>query len=207
MVNAGSGGFGPVRQGQGAVTTLTADDAEAIRAQVPGIRYLSPTLNTRTQIVAETSNWNTQVQGASESCRRSARGRCSSAASSPRRTCERARRWPCSARSTRDQLFGAGADPVGATVRINNQPFRVVGVLTSKGRQRWARTRTTRSIVPFTTVQQKLLGVQHISGITHLGRRRRAARRDVAADTALLRARHDLPTARTTTSWCARRRR
>ncbi len=65
-INAGSGGFGPVRQGQGAVTTLTADDASAIRSTVPGIRYLSPGINTRTQIVAETSNWNTQIQGTSE---------------------------------------------------------------------------------------------------------------------------------------------
>src|SRR5215216_2392877 len=46
MVNAGSGGFGPVRQGQGAVTTLTVQDARAIRAEVPGIRYLSPGANT-----------------------------------------------------------------------------------------------------------------------------------------------------------------
>jgi putative ABC transport system permease protein len=66
MVNAGSGGFGPVRQGQGAVTTLSADYAEAIREQVAGVRYLTPTLNTRTQIVAEGANCNTQVQGANE---------------------------------------------------------------------------------------------------------------------------------------------
>jgi len=63
MVSAGSGGFGPVRQGQGAVTTLTADDAEAIRREVPGIRYLSPGLNMRTQVVAAAGNWNTQIQG------------------------------------------------------------------------------------------------------------------------------------------------
>src|SRR5438552_11033978 len=65
MVTAGSGGFGPVRQGQGAVTTLTADDATAIKQEIPGIRYISPGLNTRTQIVASAGNWNTQVQGAS----------------------------------------------------------------------------------------------------------------------------------------------
>jgi putative ABC transport system permease protein len=70
MVTAGSGGFGPVRQGQGAVTTLTADDAEAIRREVPGIRYLSPGLNTRTQVVAATSNWNTQIQGGGPGTRR-----------------------------------------------------------------------------------------------------------------------------------------
>src|SRR5689334_5085113 len=66
MVNAGAGVFGPVRQGQGAVTTLTPDDAEAIVREVPGIRYMSPTVNTRTQLVAPGANWNTQVQGTSE---------------------------------------------------------------------------------------------------------------------------------------------
>src|SRR5918911_3058426 len=63
MVTAGSGGFGPVRQGQGAVTTLTADDAQAIKQEIPGIRYISPGLNTRTQIVAVDGNWKTQVLG------------------------------------------------------------------------------------------------------------------------------------------------
>src|SRR5258707_10856923 len=63
MVTAGSGGFGPVRQGQGAVTTLTAEDAEAILREVPGVRYISPGLNSRQQIVAATANWNTQIQG------------------------------------------------------------------------------------------------------------------------------------------------
>src|SRR5918992_4102068 len=44
MVSAGAG-FGPVRGGQGATTTLRAEDARAIREQVAGIRYMSPGLN------------------------------------------------------------------------------------------------------------------------------------------------------------------
>ena len=109
MVSAGSGGFGPVRQGQGAVTTLTAEDAAAIKEQIPGVRYLAPGINTRTQIVSESSNWATTVQGTAPdlaqirswprrrtgtrrfkapgpSWPRSDRGRHSSAASSPRMT-------------------------------------------------------------------------------------------------------------------------
>ena len=63
-ISAGSNAFGPVRQGSGATTTLTAADAAAIAQEVPGIRYISPGANARQQIVAESSNWNTQVQGA-----------------------------------------------------------------------------------------------------------------------------------------------
>jgi putative ABC transport system permease protein len=68
--------------------------------------------------------------------------------------------------STRDELFGPGADPVGATVRIKSQPFKVVGVLTSKGQGAMGQDQDDVVFVPFTTVQKKLLGVQHVSGIT-----------------------------------------
>jgi putative ABC transport system permease protein len=118
------------------------------------------------QIIAESSNWNTQVQGASE-------------------TLPAIRSWPTQfggfftasdvrtaakvavlGSSTRDQLFGPGADPVGATVRIKNQPFKVIGVLASKGQGAMGQDQDDLVIVPFTTVQKKLLGVQHVSGIT-----------------------------------------
>ena len=165
MVNAGSGAFGPVRQGQGAVTTLTAQDAEAIRKEVSGVRYVSPTANTRTQVVAASGNWNTQVQGTNEDL-------------------PSIRAWPVqlggffSAEDVaaaakvavlgsvvRDQLFGPGTDPTGDTIRINNQPFTIVGVLSSKGQAAMGPDQDDTVIVPYTTVQKRLLGITHVSGI------------------------------------------
>jgi putative ABC transport system permease protein len=165
-VGAGSGGFGPVRQGQGAVTTLTADDAAAIRREVSGIRYLSPGLNTRSQLVGQSSNWNTQVQGVSADL-------------------PAIRSWPMEAGSffteqdvtrvsrvlvlgavARDQLFGTGVDPTGAIVRIRNQPFRVIGVLSRKGQAAMGQDQDDAAFVPYTTVQKRLLGVQHVMSIT-----------------------------------------
>jgi putative ABC transport system permease protein len=67
---------------------------------------------------------------------------------------------------TRDQLFGAGADPVGQTVRIKNQPFRVIGVLTSKGQAALGPDQDDVVIAPYTAVQKRLMGVQHVTGIT-----------------------------------------
>ncbi|HTM02926.1 MAG TPA: ABC transporter permease [Vicinamibacterales bacterium] len=165
QVNAGSGRFGPVRQGQGAVTTLTDQDATAIAEDVSGIRYVSPTINTRSQIVAETGNWNTQVQGTNADL-------------------PAIRSWPVQTGSfftpqdvtvaakvvvlgstVRDQLFGEGVDPVGQTVRINNQPFRVLGVLTTKGQAAFGQDQDDAVFTPYTTVQKKMLGVQHVTGI------------------------------------------
>jgi putative ABC transport system permease protein len=66
----------------------------------------------------------------------------------------------------RDQLFGVGVDPVGASVRINNQPFRIVGVLTSKGQAAFGQDQDDVALIPYTTVQKRLLGVTHVSNIT-----------------------------------------
>ena len=154
-----------MRQGAGAVTTLTDDDAEAIR-QLDGVRWVSPGLNTRTQIIGETSNWNTQVQGVGEEL-------------------ADIRAWPVQfgrflsapeVRSgakvvvlgavVRDQLFGAGVDPVGASVRINNQPFRIVGVLTSKGQAAFGQDQDDVALIPIRRRVRRLLGVTHVSNIT-----------------------------------------
>ena len=62
MVSAGNFQQGGVRMGQGNASTLTPEDALAIR-DVPGVQYIAPGVNTRGQIVAGNLNWGTQVQG------------------------------------------------------------------------------------------------------------------------------------------------
>jgi putative ABC transport system permease protein len=166
MVSAGSGGFGPVRQGQGAVTTLVAADADAIKAQVPGIRYLSPGLNTRAQVITTTSNWNTQVQGTGASLADIRSWPLQYGAFFTDADVARAAKVAVLGSVARDQLFGPGTDPTGATIRIKNQPFTVIGALTSKGQAAMGQDQDDTIIVPYTTVQKRLLGVQHITAIT-----------------------------------------
>jgi putative ABC transport system permease protein len=166
MVTAGSGGFGPVRQGQGAVTTLTADDAEAIRREIPGVRYVSPGLNTRTQIVAATGNWNTQVQGAGPDLAAIRSWPTQFGSFFTEDDVTAARKVAVLGSVVRDQLFGVGSDPTGEIVRIKNQPFQVIGVLTSKGQAAMGQDQDDAVLVPFTTVQKRLMGVQHVTNIT-----------------------------------------
>jgi putative ABC transport system permease protein len=190
MVTAGSGGFGPVRQGQGAVTTLTADDAEAIRQEIPGIRYISPGLNTRTQVVAGAGNWNTQVQGAGADLAAIRSWPAQFGTFFTEEDVTAARKVAVLGSVVRDQLFDAGVDPTGEIVRIKNQPFQVIGVLTSKGQAAMGQDQDDTVIIPFTTVQKKLMGVQHVTNVTV------SAENGVALDglseqiAALLRTRH-----------------
>jgi putative ABC transport system permease protein len=166
IVTAGSGGFGPVRQGQGAVTTLTPADAEAIRSELSGIRYLSPGVNLRSQIVAERGNWNTQIQGAGDELVALRSWPLQSGSFFTAQDVARAARVAVLGSVVRDQLFGAGTDPSGAVIRIRNQPFRVLGVLTRKGQAAMGQDQDDAVIVPFTTVQKRLLGVTHLQNIT-----------------------------------------
>ena len=61
-INAGNFTQGGVRQGQGMSSSLTAEDATALRA-VPGVQYVSAGVNSRGQIIAGNQNWSSQVQG------------------------------------------------------------------------------------------------------------------------------------------------
>ncbi len=165
-VNAGAG-MGPVRGGQGATRTLTDGDSQAIRTQVPGIVHMSPGLNQRTQVIGAAGNWNTQVQGTSEELPAIRAWATQSGAYFTHDDVRRAAKVAVLGSVARDQLFGPGADPVGATIRIENQPFRVVGVMTSKGQSAMpGQDQDDTVLVPYTTVQKKLMGVQHLSSIT-----------------------------------------
>jgi putative ABC transport system permease protein len=190
IVTAGAGAFGPVRQGQGAVTTLTPADAEAMRGELPGIRYVSPGVSLRAQVVAERGNWNTQVQGAGDELAAVRAWRLEAGEFFTSQDVARAGRVAVLGSVVRDQLFGPGVDPTGAVVRIRNQPFRVLGVLTRKGQAAMGQDQDDAVIVPFTTVQKRLLGIAHVQNIT-VSAEPGVALEDLSARlTALLRERH-----------------
>jgi putative ABC transport system permease protein len=165
MVSAGNFQQGAVRQGQGNASTLTPDDAMAIR-DVQGVQYIAPGVTTRGQIVAGNMNWGTQVQGTDVDL-------------------PLIRSWPMKAGAffapvdvataskvavlgsvVAEQLFGAEVDPVGQVIRINNQPFNVVGVMSSKGQSGMGQDQDDVVYVPYTTVMKKLRGITYIQNVT-----------------------------------------
>ena len=165
-ITAGSNAFGPVRQGFGATTTLVPEDAQAIAREVSGIVYISPGANTRQQVVAETANWNTQIQGSGADLPAIRAWSMDTGAFFSGQDVARAEKVAVLGAVARDELFGAGTDPTGATVRIGSQPFRVIGVLTRKGQAAMGPDQDDTVIVPYTTVQKKLLGITNLQNIT-----------------------------------------
>ena len=62
LVNAGNFSQGGVRMGQGNSTTMTPEDATAIKA-IPGVQYAAAGANTRSQVIAGNQNWSNNVKG------------------------------------------------------------------------------------------------------------------------------------------------
>ena len=161
QVQAGNFTQGGVRQGQGNASTLTPDDANAIRS-VPGVQYVAAGVNTRGQLVASNQNWGTQVQGTDVDMPLIRSWPTQLGAFFSAQDVATASKVAVLGSVVRDQLFGPDVDPTGQVIRINNQPFTVSGVMASKGQSGMGQDQDDVVFVPYTTVMKKLRGITFI---------------------------------------------
>jgi putative ABC transport system permease protein len=192
LINVMSGNFsqGGVRMGQGQSNTLMPEDAEALRA-APGVQYVVAVATTRAQVVAGNQNWSTQVEGTDIEMPLIRSWATKYGAFFSPQDVSGAAKVAVLGTVVADTLFGPDIDPVGQMIRVRGQPFRVIGVMTSKGQSGTGEDQDDRIFVPYTTVIKKLQGQQHIQRIQVS-----AATPDVApvalAITDVLRTRHKL---------------
>ena len=165
MVSAGNFMQGGVRTGQGSASTLTPEDAVAIR-DIPGVQYIAPGVNTRGQVVAGNMNWGTQIQGTDVDLPLIRSWPTRQGAFFSPVDVATASKVAVLGSVVHEQLFGADVDPTGQVIRINNQPFTVVGVMSSKGQSGMGQDQDDVVYVPYTTVMKKLRGITYIQNIT-----------------------------------------
>ena len=164
-INAGNFSQGGVRQGQGMASSLTAEDATALR-QVPGIQYVSAGVNSRSQVIAGNQNWSTQIQGTDVDFQQIRSWPTKYGAFFTPQDVSSAAKVAVLGTVVADTLFGPDVDPTGEIIRVRNQPFKVIGVMISKGQGAFGQDQDDTIFAPYTTVQKKLQGIQHINNIT-----------------------------------------
>jgi putative ABC transport system permease protein len=159
FISAGAQNVGGVRSGTGdsGTNSLTVEDLEAIRREVPSVSMVSPTVNARSQLVAGNMNWNTSVQGVSEQYPEVRKWTVQSGSFFGEADVRTAGRVIVIGQTIADNLF-AGMDPVGQTLRVANLPFRIIGVMARKGQDQQGRDQDDIAFAPYTTVQKKILG-------------------------------------------------
>ncbi len=163
-VRPGTVSTGGVRMGMGGVTTMTAEDAEAVRRECPAVAAVTPMVQRGAQVVFGNMNWGTSVQGVGPEFTDIRQWPVETGAMFSDADVRGSAKVCVIGSKVREQLFG-DSDPVGSTIRIRDIPFRVVGVLSYKGGQGMGGDQDDVVIAPWTTVQNRLLGITHINAI------------------------------------------
>jgi putative ABC transport system permease protein len=159
FVSAGAQNVGGVRSGAGdsGTNTLTVEDLDAVKREVPSVSMVTPSVSSRSQLVAGNMNWNTSVQGVSEQYPEIRKWTVQSGSFFTDSDVRTAARVIVIGQTIAASLF-PGADAVGQTVRVSSLPFRVVGVMARKGQDQQGRDQDDVAFSPYTTVQKKILG-------------------------------------------------
>ena len=160
MIVPGATTANGVRSGWGMASTLTVADAAAIRKECTAVAELTYVKRQIVQVVYGNENWSTSAQGSTPSY-------------------QAVRDWPVRAgryydeqeeagarpvallgQTVVDHLFQPGEDPVGATIRVKDVPFEVIGVLAPKGQTSWGQDQDDLVLMPFSTAERRVLGTQ-----------------------------------------------
>ncbi|WP_303816799.1 ABC transporter permease [Selenomonas ruminantium] len=164
IVSPGSSNRGGVRGAAGSMQTLKYDDAKAIKDKIKNIDFVSPSVSSSYQIVYGNNNWKTSVQGVTPefmSIRSLTIGYGSFVSTDDM---NKRNRVAVIGTTVASNLF-AKDNPVGKNIRINNQPYKVIGLLESKGQSSVGQDQDDVIYIPLTTAQERMLGITYVQSI------------------------------------------
>jgi putative ABC transport system permease protein len=190
-VEAGSRNLKGVRTGTGGMQSLTPRDAVAIKETIPLIKSVSPNVDSRLQVIYGNNNWYTFYRGVSPEFLAIRRWKIERGACFTQQDVETSANVCVLGQSLVDELFG-DEDPVGKTIRIRDQPFRVLGALKAKGESMTGQDQDDFLIMPWTTAQHKIKGISWLDDILCSAVSPEAMGPAREQITALLRQRHHL---------------
>jgi putative ABC transport system permease protein len=189
FIAAGSGRPGGARVGYGGVKTLTIDDMNAILREIPLIKQAAPSVNSRRQVVYGNQNWSTSVTGTTPNFFDIRNWSIQAGSVFSDEEVDLAANVCVIGTTVARNLF-LDENPVGKTMRIGNLPFRVDGVLESKGQNVIGQDQDDAIYAPYTTVQRKISGITWVQFISASAVSQVASVAAVAPITSLLRERH-----------------
>lgn len=151
-----------VRPAAGSMETLTYKDYLAVK-NLPNIAYSSPMVRSSYVTVYGNKNWTTQVYGVTADYKDVASLDVSEGRYWTNQEFDGRERVAVIGQTIATNLFG-DEDPIGKKLRINNDPFTVIGVLEAKGYS--FQDQDDRILCPFTTVQERMMGITYINSIS-----------------------------------------
>ena len=158
LVYAGNFSRGGVSYGFGNMPTLTAEDLEAIRREIPGVRNVSPEVRSSRQVIAGSQNAYTSIYGVSPEYFPIRSWTLKDGDFFTENDVRRAAKVAVIGKTVSDELFNGGI-AVGQVVRVGNVPFTIVGELNSKGTSVGGSDYDDCLLVPYTSAMKRLFGM------------------------------------------------
>ena len=166
MIQPGADMRGGVRQDASAMETLKLQDYEDIVNETRYVSATSPSVNSSGQAIYGANNTPTTVYGISPDYMEIRRYEVEDGDMFSDQDVQTAAKVCVIGKTVVDNLFPGGENPVGRVIRFQKLPFRVVGVLKSKGYNSMGMDQDDLILAPYTTIQKKILAITHLQGIT-----------------------------------------
>ena len=157
IIRSASAKSGGVRMGMGTKPTLTMKDAAAIESKARGILALAPYSAESKQITYGNQNWSSSVAGTTMAYFMIRNYEIESGRGFIPEDTKNGTKVAILGQTVANELFG-DVDPIGKTIRIGNIPFKVIGLLKSKGSSGMGQDQDDIIFIPITTAQRKVFG-------------------------------------------------
>ena len=158
-------GMGGVRQDPSSMQTLKEDDYKRIKKEAKYVTYVSPEVTSSGQCINGNNNTSTTMYGESVEYLDIKQWEVTSGSVFTDEDIKKSAKVCVVGKTVVDELFGEGVDPVGRMVRFKSIPFRIVGVLKSKGYNSFGMDQDNLIIAPYTTVMKRLTAQTYLSSI------------------------------------------
>ena len=192
MIQPGADMRGGVRQEASAMETLKLEDLECITNETRYISAVSASVNSSGQAIYGANNAPTTVYGISPDYLEIRRYKVQDGEMFTEQDIQTAAKVCVIGKTVVDNLFSGGENPVGKVIRFQKLPFRVGGVLESKGYNTMGMDQDDLILAPYTTIQKKVLAITHLQGITCSALKEEFTEQAIDEITEILRRNHKL---------------
>lgn len=165
MIHPGGEMRGGVRRDASEMQTLKLENYETLRNECTYLSAISPNVSASGQLIHGSENYPSSVNGASIDYLKIRQLTVEQGEMFTENDIRTSAKVCIIGKTIVDNLFPDGSDPVGQVIRFNQVPFRVVGVLKSKGYNSMGMDQDDIVIAPYTTVMKRLLAVTYLQGI------------------------------------------
>ncbi|WP_348800359.1 ABC transporter permease [Flavobacterium adhaerens] len=194
-IRPGAGMQGGVRMDVSAMQTLTLNDLESLKKNAKLIENTSPVVNGNGQAIKGAKNWPTSLYGVTPEYLKVRVLDVKEGTIFTEEDIKTSAKVVVIGQTIVENLFAANENPIGATIRFNKIPFKVIGVLSEKGESTFGQDQDDIILAPFTSVQKRVLATTYLQSIVTSSKSEEGATAAVEEVSQILRENHKLDNA------------